>query len=65
MTLETAFAMDTSSIKYGPGVTREVGWDIEEQGARRVMVVTDKHMTESEAVSVTLESLTKGSILIS
>jgi len=57
--------MDTSCIKYGPGVTREVGWDIEEQGARRVMVVTDKHMTESEAVSVTLESLTKGSILIS
>jgi hypothetical protein len=27
MTLETAFSMDTSSIKYGPGVTREVGWD--------------------------------------
>jgi hydroxyacid-oxoacid transhydrogenase len=49
--------MDTSSIKYGPGVTREVGWDMEEQGARRVMVVTDRGMTESEAVSVTLEAL--------
>ena len=23
MKLETAFSMDTSSIKYGPGVTRE------------------------------------------
>ncbi len=33
MQLETAFSMDTSSIKYGPGVTREVGWDMEEQGA--------------------------------
>jgi hydroxyacid-oxoacid transhydrogenase len=43
MAFETAFSMDTSSIKYGPGVTREVGWDIEEQGARRVMVVTDKY----------------------
>ncbi len=56
MTFETAFSMDTSSIKYGPGVTREVGWDIEELGARRVMVVTDKNMTENEAVIVTLES---------
>jgi alcohol dehydrogenase class IV len=59
MAFETAFSMDTSSIKYGPGVTREVGWDIEELGARRVMVVTDKNMTENEAVIVTLESLAK------
>jgi hydroxyacid-oxoacid transhydrogenase len=56
MAFETAFSMGTSSIKYGPGVTREVGWDIEELGARRVMVVTDKNMTENEAVMVTLES---------
>jgi hydroxyacid-oxoacid transhydrogenase len=62
MTYETAFSMDTSSIKYGPGVTREVGWDMEEQGARRVMVVTDQYMTESEAVSVSLESLRKHNI---
>jgi hydroxyacid-oxoacid transhydrogenase len=62
MPFETAFSMDTSSIKYGPGVTREVGWDMEEQGARRVMVVTDQYMTESEAVSVTLESLRKHGI---
>ena len=38
MKRETAFSMDTSSIKYGPGVTREVGWDMVEQGAKRVMV---------------------------
>jgi len=62
MNIETAFSMDTSSIKYGPGVTQEVGWDMEEQGARRVMVVTDPGMTESEAVSVALESLQKNGI---
>jgi len=62
MELETVFSMDTSSIKYGPGVTREVGWDMEEQGAQRVMVVTDRYMPESEAVSVTLESLAKHAI---
>jgi hydroxyacid-oxoacid transhydrogenase len=62
MQLETAFTMDTSSIKYGPGVTREIGWDMEEQGAQRVMVVTDVNLTQSEPVAVTLESLRKHGI---
>ena len=35
---------------------------MEEQGARRVMVVTDRNMAESEAVSVALESLQKYNI---
>lgn len=59
MKLETAFTMDTSSIKFGLGVTQEVGWDMEEQGATRVMVVTDPNLADSEAVSVCLESLQK------
>jgi hydroxyacid-oxoacid transhydrogenase len=62
MKLETAFSMDTSSIKYGPGVTREVGWDMEELGAHRVMVVTDPNLTDKEPVSVTLEGLHKHGI---
>jgi hydroxyacid-oxoacid transhydrogenase len=62
MKLETAFSMDTSSIKYGPGVTREVGWDMEEQGAHRVMVVTDANLTDKEPVSVALEALHKHGI---
>ncbi len=62
MEFETAFSMDTSSIKYGPGVTREIGWDMEEQAARRVMVVTDPNLTESEPVAVTLEALHKNGI---
>jgi hydroxyacid-oxoacid transhydrogenase len=62
MKLETAFSMDTSSIKFGPGVTREIGWDMEEQGAHRVMVVTDANLSESEPVAVTLEALRKHGI---
>lgn len=54
---ETAFSMDTSSIKYGPGVTREVGFDLSVFGCRRVMVVTDPYLAESEPVAVTLASL--------
>jgi len=57
MKLETVFSMDTSSIKYGPGVTREVGWDMEEQGCKRVMVVTDADLSDKEPVVVTLEAM--------
>jgi len=62
MKLETVFSMDTSSIKYGPGVTREVGWDMEEQGCKRVMVVTDANLSDQEPVGVTLEALRKHAI---
>lgn len=54
---ETAYTIDTSSIKFGPGVTREVGYEMNRLGARRVMVVTDPQMADSEAVVVTLDSL--------
>jgi hydroxyacid-oxoacid transhydrogenase len=57
MNFETAFTMDTSSIKYGPGVTREVGHDMKEWDTRRVMVVTDPNLTKGQSVSVTLEAL--------
>ena len=62
MKLETAFSMDTSSIKYGPGVTREIGWDMEEQGCKRVMVVTDANLSDKEPVGVSLEALRKHGI---
>ncbi|MHA1191706.1 MAG: hydroxyacid-oxoacid transhydrogenase [Promethearchaeota archaeon] len=54
--------MDTSSIKYGPGVTREVGFDIKKLGVKRVMVVTDPNLTNSEPVSVTLKALQEENI---
>jgi len=62
MSFETAFTMDTSSIKYGFGVTREVGFDMKKLGANRVMVVTDPNLTNSEPVSLTLESLQEENI---
>ncbi|MEZ4657952.1 MAG: hydroxyacid-oxoacid transhydrogenase [Caldilineaceae bacterium] len=55
--LETAFTMDTSSIKFGPGVTREVGYDMASLGAKRVMVVTDPNLSASEPVRITLDAL--------
>ena len=57
MPTETAFSMETASIKYGPGVTREVGYEMHRLGARRVMVVTDPLMAKNEPVAITMQSL--------
>jgi hydroxyacid-oxoacid transhydrogenase len=57
MRWESAFTMDTSSIKFGPGVTREVGHDMSRWGARRVLVVTDPYLAAGESVSRVLEAL--------
>ena len=57
MVLESAFTMDTSSIKFGPGVTREVGFDMASFGCKRVMVVTDPTLRESDAVTITMAAL--------
>jgi hydroxyacid-oxoacid transhydrogenase len=57
MKRETAFNMVTSNIKYGPGVTSEVGFDMVELGARRVMVVTDPALKDREPVDLTLDVL--------
>jgi hydroxyacid-oxoacid transhydrogenase len=57
MKLETAFTMDTSSIKFGPGVTREAGYDMAALGVHRVMVVTDPNLSKGETVATVLESL--------
>jgi hydroxyacid-oxoacid transhydrogenase len=57
MAFETAFTMDTSSIKFGEGVTREVGHDMHLLGGRRIMVVTDPNLADSEPVAVTLRAL--------
>lgn len=62
MTLESAFTMDTSSIKYGPGVTREVGDDVKALGATRVMVVTDPVLVSHDAVTTTIEALQRAGI---
>ena len=62
MALETAFTMDTSSVKFGMGVTREAGFDMKSLGARRVMVVVDPALSKSETTSITLKALADESI---
>ena len=55
--LEKAFSIDTSSIKFGPGVTNELGFECKRLGASRVMVLTDPNMAANEAVVTGMGSL--------
>jgi hydroxyacid-oxoacid transhydrogenase len=57
MTLETIFTIDTSSIKYGIGATREVGADLKALGVTRVMLVTDPNLSGSDAVTTARKSV--------
>lgn len=54
---ETAFNMASSNIRYGPGITREIGMDLADMGAKHVLVVTDPALARLEPVTVALESL--------
>jgi hydroxyacid-oxoacid transhydrogenase len=59
---EYAFEMATSSIRYGPGVTREVGMDLSQLKVQRVMVVTDPNLAKLAPVATVLESLERENI---
>ena len=57
MQTDTAFEMAVSSIRFGVGVTREVGMDLKEMGAARVMVLTDPLVGGLPPLRTVLESL--------
>jgi hydroxyacid-oxoacid transhydrogenase len=57
MNYESVLTMSSAGIKYGAGATREIGWDLKELGARRVMVTTDPRLAELPPVATVLESL--------
>ncbi len=59
---ETIFTMDTSSIKYGPGATRELGLDMAAQGTRRVMLLSDENLVYGEQVEIARKSLKEAGI---
>jgi hydroxyacid-oxoacid transhydrogenase len=54
---EIAFEMAVSSIRFGRGVTREIGADLKEMGARRVLLLTDPVVGGLPPVRTALESL--------
>ncbi|KAK3071732.1 Hydroxyacid-oxoacid transhydrogenase, mitochondrial, partial [Coniosporium uncinatum] len=54
---EYAFEMAASSIRFGPGCTSEVGMDVKNMGAQRVMVVTDKTVAKLDVMKRVQQAL--------
>ncbi|KLJ07611.1 hydroxyacid-oxoacid transhydrogenase [Blastomyces silverae] len=56
---EYAFEMAASSIRFGPGSTKEVGMDFKNLGAKRVCIVTDSNVAKLDPMKHAIEALTK------
>src|SRR5262245_40019037 len=57
MIREIAFEMAASSVRFGPGVTREVGMDLLDPGARPTLVGTHPHLAGLAPVHSVLTAL--------
>lgn len=59
---EYAFEMAASSIRFGPGCTKEVGMDLKNMGASRVCVVTDATVGKIDTMKQVSEALSREAI---
>ncbi len=59
---EYAFEMAASSIRFGNGVTQEVGMDFKNMGAQLVCVVTDETVDKLRAMKQVREALDRENI---
>src|SRR5436309_11135175 len=62
MSNDIAFEMAVSSVRFGVGETREVGMDLEELGARLVMVLTDPVVAKLRPVRTVIDSLERSGV---
>lgn len=61
-TNEFAFEMAASAIRFGPGVTREIGQDLAEQKVRHALVLTDPWLRSLAPVTTVEQSLADAEI---
>ncbi|KAF7692654.1 hydroxyacid-oxoacid transhydrogenase, mitochondrial [Silurus meridionalis] len=52
-----AFEMACSNVRYGKGVTREIGMDMQNMGAQNVCLMTDRNLSRLPPVTAVLDSL--------
>jgi len=62
MEKDIAFEMAASTVRYGTGVTSEVGMDLAALGARRVLVLTDSVLKALPPVQTVADSLDRQKI---
>jgi len=59
---DTAFTVDSNTVKYGPGVLGEIGDDAQFLGITRAMLLTDAGLAKSEHVAAVLAALVKAGV---
>lgn len=64
MSTESAIELATSSIRFGSGVTRELGPDLADRGISNVLLVTDPNLLELAPVTTARASLDDAGIRV-
>uniref|UniRef100_A0A3B4FIF6 Hydroxyacid-oxoacid transhydrogenase, mitochondrial n=1 Tax=Pundamilia nyererei TaxID=303518 RepID=A0A3B4FIF6_9CICH len=54
--------MASSNIRYGEGVSKEIGMDLQNLGAKNVCVMTDRNLSQLPPMKAVLESLVKNGV---
>ena len=62
---DTAFEMATSAVRFGSGATHEIGMDLADLKAKRVMVLTDPNLCDSSPTHTVLKSISRQDITYS
>ena len=62
MQKDYAFEMATSGIRFGPGITAEIGMDLVDAGLHKPLVITDPHLAGLPPVQKVLTSLDENKI---
>ena len=57
MSTDIAFETAAAAVRFGHGVTREIGMDLADLGATRVLVVTDRTLARLAPVATVMQSL--------
>ncbi|XP_054947198.1 hydroxyacid-oxoacid transhydrogenase, mitochondrial isoform X1 [Physeter macrocephalus] len=55
-------SMAVSNIRYGAGVTKEVGMDLQNMGAKNVCLMTDKNLSQLPPIQTVMDSFVKNGI---
>ena len=62
MQKDTAFQMAASNIRYGQGITAEIGMDLQDMGVKRTLVIMDPNLVDLPTGQAVVESLNQNDV---